>query len=222
MNYECILLDIEVQRDFFAAGGSCYAKEASRCAAKIYELFDWAKTNDIPIISTVLRLRQGKQGPLCDVPHCLEGTDGEHKLAKTVLHKRANLGLRNTTDLPTELFSEYKQVIFEKRDTDIFTHARAERLISQLAGGTFIICGAGLAHGIVEAAVGLRKRGFAVIVASDAVLDLADRAAKMARLRMEAKGVIFLPTRKIIRTSQPSKRRSLKPSRLTGRPILQR
>ena len=34
---------------------------------------------------------------------------------------------------------------------------------------------AGIAHGIVEAAVGLRARGFAVVLANDAVVDLSEQ-----------------------------------------------
>ena len=119
-------------------------------------------------------------------------------MAKTILPRHIDFGLRNVTDLPGDLFAQYRQVIFEKRATDIFAHSRAERMITELGGGTFVICGAGLAHGIVEAAVGLRSRGFGVILATDAVLSLPGEKIEMAFRRMEAKGVIFAPTEKII------------------------
>ncbi len=198
MKFERILLDIEVQRDFFDRSGSFYTKPATEAAANIYRLFTWARKNRIPVISTVLRVRPDRLGPLVDVPHCVEGTSGEEKMPRTVFTRRINFGLRNVTDLPRDLFRRSQQVIFEKRYTDIFTHTRAERLITELESGTFFICGAGVAEGIVEAAVGLRYRGFSVVVASDAVLDLGDKHAPMARLRMEAKGVAFVPTAKIV------------------------
>ena len=115
------------------------------------------------MISTVLRVRKFERGPLsCNVPYCVEDTEGEKKLAKAILPRRINLGLRNSTDLPPNIFKHYQQVIFEKRDTDIFAHARAERLITELPqGASFIICGAGISFGIVQAAVGLRSRGLA-------------------------------------------------------------
>ena len=193
-----ILLDIEVQRDLFLRGGSCYERSASKARRMVYSLFGWAKAQQVPVISTLLRVRRSERGPLSRVPHCVDGSDGERKLARTVLHDRINLGLRNTTDLPDDLLQRHRQVIFEKRHTDIFLHARAERLITQLDGGTFVVCGAGTAKGIVEAVVGLRTRGFAVIVASDAVLDLRDPLAEMAWKRMEAKGALLLSTPKII------------------------
>jgi len=205
MRLERILLDVESQQDFFDPGGGCYVRGGGKARANIRRLFRWANTNDIPVISTVLRVRRGERGPLTNKPHCIEGSPGERKLPGTILARRINFGLRNTTDLPREIFKQYRQVIFEKRDTNIFAHARAERLISELGPGTFIICGAGVAHGIVQAAVGLRSRGFAVVLARDAVVDLNDPQEEMAYLRMEAKGVVFVPTREII-MPRPAKR----------------
>lgn len=198
MKYERILLDIETQKDFFLPDGSVYAPPADQALSNVYKLFSWARKNQVPVISTVLRVRRDKVGPLAPVPHCVEGSRGEEKLEKTILPNCINLGLRNVTDLPEELFEHHPQVIFEKRSTDIFAHNRAERLITELAGGTFIICGAGLAHGIVEAAVGLRTRGFSVVLANDASLGLNDPLVHMACLRMDAKGVVFAPIEKII------------------------
>ena len=210
MKQELVLLDIETQRDFFCRGGSCYTKRATAVASKVYDLFTWVRAYHIPVMSTVLRLRPGQGSILSDKPHCIEGTKGERKLSRTVLSKRIDLGIRNSTDLPVNIFEQYHQVIFEKRCPDIFAHARPERLISQIDAGTFVICGAGLAGGIVEAAVGLRNRGFAVIVASDAVVDL-DGDTAMARLRAEVKGVLFLTTRRIIATYPATQRRRRRP-----------
>jgi nicotinamidase-related amidase len=178
----------------------------------VRKLFNWARKEKVPVISTVLRVRKGDTGPLASVPHCVDGTVGEQKAPKTALPRRINLGLRNTTDLPDRIFEHYPQVIFEKRDTDIFAHARLERLITEMPLATFIICGAGLAGGILQAAIGLRNRGFSVVVAEDAVLALGNPMAEMARRRMEAKGVVFAKTDEIT-LPRPRRRRRYVPMR---------
>jgi len=208
-----LLLDIETQRDFFCPGGSCYTRQASLASENISRLFDWARREGVPVISTLLRVRPAERGPLCCSPHCVEGTEGERKLDRALLASRTDLGLRNITDLPADLLERYQQVIFEKRDTDIFKHLRIERLISRLAEAAFILLGAGVADGIVQAAIGLRSRGYGVILVSDAVLDFGDARSDMAYLRMEAKGVIFAPTARII--SPPTGRADLPPMRVT-------
>lgn len=198
MKFERVLMDIEAQHDFFVPTGSCYTKDAAAAARHIYSLFRWARANQVPVISTVLRVRREDRGPLTARPHCIEGSEGERKLLRTVLPKRVNLGLRNVTDVPVGVFDQYQQVVFEKRNTDIFAHAAAERLLTDITAATFVLCGAGLACGIVEAAIGLRTRGFGVILASDAVVALGHPLEEMACRRMEAKGVIFVPTEKIV------------------------
>ncbi len=204
MNLDRILLDIETQQDLFEL--ESLAQDPRPVIAHIYRLFDWARENEIPVMSTVLRVRSQEHCPLSSGPACIEGTPGEQKLPGTILPRRTNLGLRNSTDLPEDIFDQYQQIIFEKRDTDIFKHARAERLLTELHQTTFVICGAGTAHGIVQAAVGLRSRGFGVVLARDAVLDLNDPLEKMAHLRMEAKGVIYAPTSEIVQPRKPARR----------------
>lgn len=202
MNYQRILLDIETQQDLFQSG--YLVEDTQAIKANVHRLFAWAKANSIPVLSTVLRVRRGAIGPFGSKPHCIEDTQGERKLPGTILPARINLGLLNSTDLASDIFARHQQVIIEKRDTDIFKHARAERLITELGSATFVICGAGIAHGIVQAAVGLRSRGFGVILARDAVIDFQDPLSSMAYLRMEAKGVIFAPTEEIVSpTKQP-------------------
>jgi len=220
MKYQCILLDLETQRDFFAPGGSCYKPPTARAARQIYRLFKWARKNRIPVISTVLRVREGTVGPLAAVPHCIEDTVGERKLFRTLLPRRIDFGLRNSTDLPRDLFDNYQQAIFEKREADIFAQARLERLITELPPSTFVLCGAGVATSLMYAAVGLRTRGFGVILAADGVAELDKPSAEMAYRRMETKGVIFAPAKEIISpVHRPARsfRQCVAPARLATR-----
>ncbi len=198
MELDRILMDIETQRDLFLPKAAAYTPQAGRAAPKIYKLFKWARQQQVPVISTALRIRPGELGPFADRPHLIEQSDGEMKLPRTILRSHIDLGLRNDTDLPRELFENYQQAIFEKRQTDIFRHAKAERLLTELPLGTVVLCGAGVADGLVEAAVGLRSRGFSVVLAEDAVVDFDDPRAEMAYLRMMAKGVVAARTSEII------------------------
>lgn len=197
MKYERILLDVEAQRDFFTPSGSGYTPRADRAAKQVQRLFAWAERERIPILSTMLRVRPDRLGPL-PLRACIEGSRGERRLPRTLLRRRINFGLRNTTDLPPRALRQYGQILFEQRVTDPFAHSRFERLISELGPTTFVLCGAGLAHGLLQAAVGLRARNFGVILASDAVVALPGENGEMAVLCMEAKGVVFAPARLIM------------------------
>lgn len=198
MNFDIVLLDLESQRDFFLPSGSYYTREAESARKNLYTLFEWARKNAQPVISTVLRVAPNHQGPMGPKPHCLEDTDGEKKLSRTLIRPYIDLGLQNSTDLPANLFETYRQVIFEKRNTDIFAHARIERLMTEMSNICFVLCGAGVAQGLVEAAIGLRMRGFGVVIAKDAVVDLNDPHANFAYERMNAKGCVFAKTKDIV------------------------
>ena len=193
-----VLLDIETQRDFFDPDGACYLPASLAVARQVRRLFHWAKATHTRVISTVLRLARGELGPMSTEPHCIADTRGEQKLPGTILPSRTNYGLRNVTDLPDDPFAEHQQLIFEKRNTNILEHARVERLITEMGPAAFIVCGAGVGQGIVEAVVGLRNRGYEVFVAGDAILDVHAPGQYLPLERMTAKGAIFVPTDHIV------------------------
>jgi len=208
MNTPPIMIDLHVQRDLFAPGGSLYTRANSRATANVYRLFQWARMTGVPILSPVLLVRPGRQGPFGRAPHCIEGSGGEVKLARTLLSRRVNLGLSHTADLERGLFSKYAQIIFETRDTNILHHAKFERLIAELNGQhTFVLCGATIARGILEAVLGLRRYGHRVFVAEDAVLELDLPDTEMAWLRVVAKDAICLGTDQIVRELAATRRR---------------
>lgn len=206
MRYKRILLDISAQRDFFSPRGSCFSGQSAEAARNVRRLFKWARKSRVPVLSTVLRVRNGEIGPLAPVPHCLEGTEGEKRIFATVLTGCIDLGLRNVTDLPEDIFEQYRQVVVEMRFTDIFSHGRIERLLTELDAESFVLCGAGSARGIVEATIGLRQRRFEVVLAADAILDLDDPGAEFAWLRMLAKGAVPLSTKEIVTAPCPEAR----------------
>lgn len=211
MRLDKVLLDIEVQRDFFTPGGSLYTPQAAEAARNVKRLFAWARKEHVPVISCVLRQRAGHRGALADTPHCIEDTEGEKRLGGTLMRRCIDMGMRGSTDLPIDIFRDYQQVIFERRITDIFQHARAERLLTELTVDTFIVCGAGAAAGIAEAVIGLRQRNIKVLLAADAILDLADPRAEMAWLRMSAKGAVPLSTAEIILGAMAAKKPYVRP-----------
>jgi len=208
MGYERIVLDMEVQKDFFCRTGRFYSKANGQVLKHIKELLKWAKGQSVPVVSTLLRVYRGQADPTRP-PYCIEGTDGERRVPRTTLPKYIAFGTRRTTDLPADILDQYQQVLFEKRELSILSNLRIERLLTELSGNaTFILCGAGLAGGIAKAAITLRSRKFGVILASDAAADLGDPNAEMALRRMAAKGVVFCPTAKIIAPTTPVKSKS--------------
>jgi nicotinamidase-related amidase len=203
-----VLLDLHVQKDLFFPGGSLYREGVDRTTSNIYRLVRWARRTGTPIISAVLLARQGHHGPFALEPHCVEGSGGEEKLPRTLLPHRINLGLAHTADLPRDVLAEYDQVVFETRDEDVFHHQKFERLITELLGDhSFVLCGATAAAGIKQAVLGLRGRGFEVVVVKNAILDLDDPETEMAWLQTMAKGAQLMSTAQVVREYAVPRRR---------------
>ena len=217
MRYERILLDMEVQKDFFCRSGRFYSRTNGPVLRHIKELLKWAKNQCVPVVSTLLRASRTTVD-YDHLPYCIEGTEGELRVPRTVLPNHIAFGTRRTTDLPESILDHYQQVIFEKRDLDILSNLRIERLLTQLSGNaTFILCGAGLVGGIARAAITLRSRKFGVIIANDAIADLGDPSTEMALRRMAAKGVVSCLTSAIIAPPVATKRKvRLRTSRRTA------
>ena len=209
MWFDKVLLDIELQRDFFSPGGTLFRRPNLEAARNARRLFAWARRRGLPAISTMLRVRAGETGPLSRVPHCIDGSTGEKRISGALLARHIDFGIRNVTDLPEDVFERYQQVIFEKRHTDIFAHARAERLLTRMPPITLVVFGAGTAGGIVEAVVGTIARGFKVQLVTDAILDLDSTDAEYGWLRMLAKGARPLATDEIIGAARRTARRAV-------------
>jgi isochorismate hydrolase len=216
MGYERILMDMEVQKDFFCRTGRFYSKTNVQVLKRIRELLGWAKHQSVPVVSTMLRVYRDTSRP-DHLPYCIEGTEGELRAPRTILPNYIAFGTKRTTDLPESILDHYQQVLFEKRELSILSNLRIERMLTELGGNaTFILCGAGLAGGIAKAAITLRSRRFGVILATDAVADLGDPGTEMALRRMAAKGVVFCPTATIIKPPVRTKRKTALRTSLRG------
>ena len=208
MQERSILMDIQVQGDLFLPTGSLYVRGGARATANIVRLFHWARTTGVPVVSSALLVRRHERGPFGRIAHCVEGSEGAMKLPRTLLPRRVNLGLAHTADLPRDLLRQVQQVLFETRDPDIFRHQKFERLVTELPKDyTFVLCGATVALGVKQAVLGLRRRGFDVVLAEDAMVDLGHPRTEMAWLQIVAKGARPLPTAQIVREFVPSRPR---------------
>ena len=78
-------LDVDTQRDFMLPTGALYVPGAERILPKLRRLFDFARKNEISILSSVDAHvpddPEFKQFP----PHCVQGTEGQRKVDETLL-----------------------------------------------------------------------------------------------------------------------------------------
>ena len=194
-----ILIDVDTQKDFLLAGGKACIRNHRRILAHIRRVMAWARSRNIPIISTA-EVYPNNNGDRT-VGYCIDGTDGQKKIPYTLVNNRVSFTADGNTDLPRDMLRRYKQVILHKRCVDPFDEPRIDRLLSEVRASEFILIGSSIEGAVEVTALGLLQRGKKVTVVVDAVGSHNKREAKLALRKMETKGAKLIETKRLAGTS---------------------
>ena len=194
-----ILVDIDTQKDFLLAEGKACIRNHRRVLAHIRRVMAWARTQNIPIISTA-EVYPDNNGESA-VDYCIDGTEGQKKIRYTLFNDRVTFGADGSTDLPRDMLRRYKQVILHKRCVDPFDEPRIDRLLSEVRASEFYLVGTTLEGAVKMTALGLLQRGKKVTVIIDAVGSHSKKEALLTLRKMETKGAKLIDTRKLAGTS---------------------
>jgi len=194
-----ILVDIDTQKDFLLAEGKACIRNHRRVLAHIRRVMAWARTQNIPIISTA-EVYPDNNGESA-INYCIDGTDGQKKIHYTLFNDRVTFGADGNTDLPRDMLRRYKQVILHKRCVDPFDEPRIDRLLSEVRANEFYLVGTTLEGAVKMTALGLLQRGKKVNVIIDAVGSHSKKEAMLTLRKMETKGAKLIDTKKLAGTS---------------------
>ena len=195
-----VLVDINTQKDYLLPEGVACIRNHRRVLAHIRRMMAWARTTDMPIISTCeVHPSNGSHDgpPAC----CVDGSVGQEKIGYTLVRNRISFPADGSTDLPRDMLRRYQQVILHERCLDPFDEPRIDRLLSEVCAAEFILIGACAEDAIKAAALGLLQRDKRVIVIVDAIGYHDNREAKLAFRKMEAKGARLMETRRLAGSS---------------------
>jgi nicotinamidase-related amidase len=159
----------------------------------------WARSNNIPIISTCYLNGNGNGNG--NGYHMPKLNNGQRKVSYTLTDNYISFMADNNTDFPRDILRRYQQVIFHKRCVDPFDEPRIDRLLSEIRAGEFILIGTSTEGAVQATALGLLQRHKPVTVIVDAVGSRDSHEAKMALRKMEAKGAHLIETKRLAGTS---------------------
>jgi nicotinamidase-related amidase len=194
-----ILVDIDTQKDFLLAQGKACIRNHRRVLAHIRRVMAWARTQNIPIISTAEVYPNNNGDTVID--YCIDGTDGQKKIHYTLFNDRITFVADGNTDLPRDMLRRYKQIILHKRCVDPFDEPRIDRLLSEVRSNEFYLVGTTLEGAVKMTALGLLQRGKQVTVIVDAVGSHNKKEAMLSLRKMETKGAKLIDTKKLAGTS---------------------
>ena len=184
-------MDIDTQRDFMLPEGQLYVAGAERILPKLRRLFDFARKNEITILSSV-DAHTEKDTEFQDFPpHCLRGSEGQRKLDETLLPKPLVFENKPIDRNLLDAVRRHQQIIVEKQTLDVFDNPITERLLRVLPHRA-IVFGVTTEYCVKMACLGLCQRGIQTVVISDAIRALAPKTEKQAIDEMRLAGVEFI------------------------------
>lgn len=197
--YECVLVDLNTQRDFFVDNTACRVINAGPLVPALRNIIAWAMRNEVPIVSAMDSHRPEEMETCGLPPHCLDGSHGQRKLGFTLLRNRVSVEGDNTMALPLDLFERHQQVIFRKRTVDLLGNPKADRFLSHLAAREYLIFGLGLERSIKAMALGLMARGRRVTVVCDGCGYWNANQADFALRQLAAKGASLITVEELLK-----------------------
>jgi len=207
MDKQRVLIDLNTQHDFLAKDGTLPALNRKTVLPRIRLAMRWARRLDIAVISTIDAHRRGESNP--EMPlHCIDGTPGQQKVPFTLLPNRLMIEADNTHALPSNLLTEYDQVILRKRTRDIMSNPKADRLFTEMRADYVYIMGMSVEDSVKPLALSLMARGRAVTIISDACGWWSEAEADLAFRQMHAKGATLVETGQLLAEAATLRRRS--------------
>jgi nicotinamidase/pyrazinamidase len=184
-------LDVDTQRDFMLSEGALYVPGAEKIIPKIRRLFDFAKKNEITILSSVdahpINDPEFNQFP----KHCVQGTEGQRKIDETLLPRPLLFPNKPIDRNLMDAVRKHQQIIVEKQAFDIFSNPVSERLLRVLPPHA-IVFGVATEYCVKYACLGIRRLGVPVVLVTDAIRALTPKTEKEALEEMRIAGVEFI------------------------------
>lgn len=154
-----VFIDVDTQIDFMFPAGALYVPGAEHLLPAFAALNRYAAAHGIPVVSTTDAHLEDDPEFTQWPPHCVVGTAGQQKAARTLLDPS-------------------RQIIVRKRHIDVFQESDLEQVIDGLNADRFVVYGLVTEYCVRTAALGLLRTGKAVAIVTDAIRSLSDADAR--------------------------------------------
>lgn len=179
-----IFFDVDTQLDFVFPAGALYVPGAEEMVPVLAKLTQFARANEILIISTADAHLENDVEFEVWKPHCVVGTVGQQKSSATLLPSQpAILSSRSRSSVQLA-----PQIVVEKQHTDCFTNPNLASLLATLKADRYVVYGVASEVCVRFAALGLLKTGARVELVTDAIRHLDSNALQSTLDEFVAEG----------------------------------
>jgi nicotinamidase/pyrazinamidase len=176
-----VFFDVDTQLDFVYPAGALYVPGAETIVKKLIELTNFARSNQIQIVSTMDAHSEDDPEFKTWKPHCVAGTTGQQKVAGTLLNGRVVLST-------PEAAKDAPQIIVEKQTIDCFSNPNLSPLLERVKADRFVVYGVATEVCVQCAVFGLLKTGARVELVTDAIKSISQQDEQNMLERFRALG----------------------------------
>lgn len=196
MKNKTVFVDIDTQFDFMNPKGTLYVPDAEDIVDNIKKLFVYAKEHKIKILSSTDAHTVDDPEFKLFPPHCVKDTPGNQKIDASTC--KDNIVIENIEQDITESMLDHEQIIIEKQSHDVFDNMNIDKVIIQLAASDYVVFGVATDYCVKLAVFGLLRRGYKVILVTDAVKAITKEGEEKALKAMKDAGAVFITTEDIV------------------------
>jgi len=190
------LWEVDAQADFMVPGGKLYVPGAEKIIPNLQRLVNLARQRRTLLISSADAHNSDDPEFRDWPPHCLKGTPGAELIPQGLASRQLIIPNQRDFSLPRDL-GTYDQIILEKNTLDVFDNPNTEALLARLTGTSVTPSGAGpdfFVFGVVTefcvrcAAAGLLRRGYRVVLVTDAIKSLDEKKGSEVLDELQSRG----------------------------------
>ena len=190
-----VFFDVDTQVDFMRPTGSLYVPGAEQIVPNLQRLMNWARENDVPVISTADAHSPDDPEFKIWPPHCVIGSPGQQRIPETLFLEPVVVPSRPGAFQPPARWAG--QYIVEKPTYFAHDNPNFGAILQALGLRRAVVFGVATEYCVLASALALRRQGFKVDVVVDAIKPITEEGGRKALEEMAAAGVRTVTTAEV-------------------------
>jgi nicotinamidase/pyrazinamidase len=187
MNELLFFFDVDTQVDFMDPRGNLYVPGAEQIVPNLQRLMNWARENDVPVLSSADAHIPNDPEFKIWPPHCVIGTPGQRRIPETLFpHPVVIPSLPGAFTPPGRWVGQF---IIEKPTYSVQDNPNYEAVLKALGERHAVMFGVATEYCVLASALALRRHGFSVDLVVDAIKPITEEGGRKALEEMAAAGV---------------------------------
>ncbi len=194
-----VFFDIDTQVDFMCPTGKLYVPGAEQIVPNLQRLMNWARQNQVPVISSADAHTPDDPEFQTWPPHCVIGTPGQRRIAETQFPNPVVIPCRAGAFEPPARW--VGQFIVEKPTYSAQDNPNFDAILRALGSRRAVVFGVATEYCVLADTLVLCRRGFQVDVVVDAIKPINEDGGRKALDQMAEAGARLVTTQEICKAA---------------------